>query len=91
MIRFAFHGRVSTQDQQDPELSKGWQPARSRALIEPWGDVIVRQFFDVDKSPSVAWQRRPGAAALPAPEWAVSSMRWSSASRTASSTSTSTG
>ena len=26
--RFAFYGRVSTEDQQDPESSKGWQLAR---------------------------------------------------------------
>jgi hypothetical protein len=35
--RFAFYGRVSTEDQQDPESSKGWQLARSQALIEPHG------------------------------------------------------
>ena len=32
MTRFAFYGRVSTEDQQDPESSRGWQltrPARS--------------------------------------------------------------
>lgn len=37
MERFAFYGRVSTEDQQDPESSKGWQLARSQALIEPHG------------------------------------------------------
>ena len=37
MIRFAFYGRVSTEDQQDPESSRGWQLTRSRALIERAG------------------------------------------------------
>ncbi len=40
MIKFAFYGRVSTEDQQDPESSRNWQLTRSRALIEsrggPW-------------------------------------------------------
>jgi site-specific DNA recombinase len=34
MIKFAFYGRVSTEDQQDPESSRSWQITRSRALIE---------------------------------------------------------
>ena len=29
-LRFAFYGRVSTEDNQDPEASRNWQ--RSRAL-----------------------------------------------------------
>ena len=29
MIPFAFYGRVSTEDQQDPESSKQWQLHRS--------------------------------------------------------------
>ena len=64
MIRFAFYGRVSTEDQQDPESSRGWQLTRSRALIEPRDGVIVAEFFDVDKSRSIPWQRRPQATAL---------------------------
>jgi site-specific DNA recombinase len=64
MIKFAFYGRVSTEDQQDPESSRGWQITRSRALIEARGGVIVAEFFDVDKSRSMPWQRRPEATAL---------------------------
>ncbi|WP_406673909.1 recombinase family protein [Nonomuraea sp. N2-4H] len=62
--RFAFYGRVSTEDNQDPESSRAWQLTRSRALIEPRGGVIVAEFFDVDKSRSIPWQRRPQASAL---------------------------
>jgi site-specific DNA recombinase len=64
MIKFAFYGRVSTEDQQDPESSRHWQLTRSRALIEPRGGEIVTEFFDVDKSRSIPWQRRPQASAL---------------------------
>ena len=64
MQRFAFYGRVSTEDQQDPASSKNWQMARSRALIEPHGGEIVAEFFDVGVSRSLPWQRRPEAAAL---------------------------
>jgi site-specific DNA recombinase len=93
MIKFAFYGRVSTEDQQDPESSRGWQLTRSRALIEACGGVIVTEFFDVDKSRSIPWQRRPQANR---DCWASSRTRtatstpWSSASRTARSTATST-
>ena len=64
MTRFAFYGRVSTEDQQDPESSRGWQLTRSRALIDAREGVIVAEFFDVDKSRSIPWQRRPQATRL---------------------------
>jgi DNA invertase Pin-like site-specific DNA recombinase len=64
MTNFAFYGRVSTEDQQDTESSKRWQLLRSRALIEARGGTIVAEFFDVNKSRSLPWQRRPQAAAL---------------------------
>jgi site-specific DNA recombinase len=64
MTRFAFYGRVSTEDNQDPEASRAWQLSRSRALIEPRGGEIVAEFFDVDKSRSIPWARRPSAKAL---------------------------
>src|SRR5205807_4634370 len=64
MIRFAFYGRVSTEDQQDPESSKQWQLHRSRQLIEPAGGVVVAEFFDIGQSRSLPWKRRPEAARL---------------------------
>lgn len=64
MIKFAFYGRVSTEDQQDPESSRAWQLTRSRALIDSRGGGIVTEFFDMDKSHSISWQRRPEATAL---------------------------
>lgn len=64
MTRFAFYGRVSTEDQQDPESSKQWQLHRSRQLIEPAGGAVVAEFFDVGQSRSLPWKRRPEAARL---------------------------
>jgi site-specific DNA recombinase len=62
--KFAFYGRVSTEDNQDPASSRAWQLSRSKALIESRGGIIVAEFFDVDKSRSVPWPRRPEASRL---------------------------
>ena len=64
MSRFAFYGRVSTEDQQDPRSSRAWQMQRSRDLIESQGGVIVSEFFDVGQSRAVPWKRRPEACRL---------------------------
>lgn len=64
MKRFAFYGRVSTEDQQDPKSSRNWQLARSRQVIEPTGGEIVTEFFDIGQSRSLPWKRRPEAARL---------------------------
>lgn len=64
MNRIAFYGRVSTEDQQDPEASRGWQLSRARQLVEPAGHRIVAEFFDVGTSRSLPWKRRPEAARL---------------------------
>lgn len=63
-MNFAFYGRVSTEDQQDPEASKGWQLARARSLIEPHGGQVVVKFFDEGQSRSLPWSRRPQASGL---------------------------
>ncbi|PZS15405.1 MAG: recombinase family protein [Pseudonocardiales bacterium] len=63
IARFAFYGRVSTEDQQDPEASRNWQIARARALSERHGEIVA-EFFDVGQSRSIPWKRRPQAALL---------------------------
>ena len=63
-MRFAFLGRVSTEDAQDPEASRGWQLRRARSLIEPRGGMIVAEFFDIGQSRSLPWSRRPEASRL---------------------------
>jgi site-specific DNA recombinase len=64
MTRFAFYGRVSTEDQQDPTSSKQWQLARSTSLIEPHDGVVVAEYFDIGQSRSLPWKRRPEASRL---------------------------
>jgi site-specific DNA recombinase len=61
--RFAFYGRVSTEDWQDPVTSLARQREQAEALVRGHG-VIVTEFFDTGQSRSVAWGRRPQAAAL---------------------------
>jgi len=63
-MRFAFYGRVSTEDNQDPEASRNWQLRRAQALIEPAGHSIVAEFFDIGTSRSLPWRRRPQATQL---------------------------
>ncbi|MFI6686775.1 recombinase family protein [Streptomyces sp. NPDC050485] len=64
MTRFAFAGRCSTEDLQDPEASKNWQLLRAKGLIEPAGGQIVAEYFDSGHSRALPWKRRPQAAAL---------------------------
>ncbi|MEO5839434.1 MAG: recombinase family protein [Acidimicrobiales bacterium] len=64
MRGFAFYGRVSTEDQQDPTSSRNWQLARSRQVIESIDGTIVEEFFDIGQSRSLPWKRRPEASRL---------------------------
>ncbi|MGF1431542.1 recombinase family protein [Kitasatospora sp. LaBMicrA B282] len=63
-LRFAFCGRVSTEDNQDPEASRAWQLTRATTLIEPLGGLITAEYFDIGQSRALPWKRRPQSAAL---------------------------
>lgn len=63
MVRFAFLGRVSTEDLQDPMASRQWQLSRAEALVAGCGRIVA-EFFDVGESRSVSWLRRPASARL---------------------------
>ena len=63
-FRAAFYGRVSTEDQQDPNASRGWQLRRARQLIEVHGGEIAVEFFDAGLSRAIPWDGRPEAARL---------------------------
>jgi site-specific DNA recombinase len=63
-ILFAFYGRVGNTRLQDVVASKAWQITRARQLIEPRGGVIVAEYFDIDHSRALPWQRRPQASQL---------------------------
>src|SRR2546423_3022811 len=62
-LRFAFYGRVSTEDWQDPVTSRARQLQQAVMLVAGQG-TIVAEFFDYGQSRTLAWPRRPQAAAL---------------------------
>lgn len=62
-LRFAFYGRVSTEDWQDPESSRVRQLQQAVMLVAGRG-VIVAEFFDTGESRALPWARRSQAAAL---------------------------
>ncbi|WP_185996158.1 recombinase family protein [Nocardioides campestrisoli] len=64
--RFAFYGRVSTEDNQDPETSRQWQLKEARDLLALHcpGAEIVAEYFDIGFSRSFVWGQRPRAQRL---------------------------
>jgi hypothetical protein len=62
-LRFAFYGRVSTEDWQDPVTSRSRQLQQAVMLTAGRG-VIVAEFFDTGESRVLPRARRPQAAAL---------------------------
>ena len=69
-MKFAFYGRVSTEDAQDPEVSLGWQLRRARALIDPaggqytWNEKWQTMESSVYGSPAQPKEGPAGIAAL---------------------------
>ena len=61
--RFAFYGRVSTEDWQDPVTSRARQREQAAALVAGHGEIVA-EFFDAGESRTLPWTRRPQAAAL---------------------------
>jgi site-specific DNA recombinase len=61
--RFAFYGRVSTDDMQDPVASRAWQLDVAKKLIAGFGEIEL-EYFDISESRSIPWSRRPEASAL---------------------------
>jgi len=62
-LRFASYGRVSTEDHQDPVTSRARQLDQARTLVAGQGQIVA-EFFDIGQSRTLAWARRPQAAAL---------------------------
>jgi site-specific DNA recombinase len=60
-----FYGRVSTEDWQDPVMSRARQREQAEALVRGLGSIVA-EFFDTGESRALAWARRPQAAALTA-------------------------
>ena len=67
-LRFAFYGRVSTEDWQDPVTSRARQRDQAAALVAGHGRIVA-EFFDVGLEPDAG---RGRAARRPRP-W---SPRW---------------
>ena len=44
-LRFAFYGRVSTEDWQDPVTSRARQRAQADALVRGHGRVVAEFFY----------------------------------------------
>ena len=65
-LRFAFYGRVSTEDWQDPVMSRARQREQAQALIIGRG-VIVAEFFDAGQS-----RRWRGRGVRRPPPWSPS-------------------
>ena len=63
-MRFAFYGRVSTEDAQDPTSSRAWQKRRAQDLIRAVEGDIVAEYFDIGQSRSLPWKRRPETSRL---------------------------
>ena len=68
-LRFAFYGRVSTEDWQDPVTSRARQLQQAVMLTAGYG-AIAAEFFDTGESRALPWTRRPQAAALVLPDGA---------------------
>jgi len=62
-LRFAFYGRVSTEDYQDPVTSRARQLGQAAALVAGYGRITA-EYFDAGQSRVLPWARRPQAAAL---------------------------
>jgi site-specific DNA recombinase len=62
-LRFAFYGRVSTEDRQDPETSRIRQRDQAVALVGGHGRIVA-EYFDVGQSRVLPWARRPESAEL---------------------------
>src|SRR6266480_2388035 len=55
-LRFAFYGRVSTEDHQDPVTSLARQREQAAALVAGQGRIVA-SFFDIGQSRTLAWAR----------------------------------
>ena len=62
-LRFVFYGRAFTEDHQDPVTSLARQLDQARTLVTGQGQIVA-EFFDAGQSRTLAWARRPQAAAL---------------------------
>ena len=68
--RFAFYGRVSTEDWQDPVTSRARQLDQAGALVRGHGQIVA-EFFDEGESRTVAWAPPPAGRRPGRPRWLI--------------------
>ena len=61
-IRWAFYGRVSTEDNQDPTLSLPRQLANCEAAAASVGGQIVAHFYDIESGAARYEKRVPATS-----------------------------
>jgi hypothetical protein len=57
VLRFAFYGRISTEDWQDPVTSQARQLQQAVMLTAGHGKIVA-EFFDAGESRALPWARR---------------------------------
>ena len=62
-VSFAFYGRISTEELQDPASARRMQMDAAQRLIGVHGE-IVEEYFDIGESRSRPWKQRPEALRL---------------------------
>ncbi|MBB4661776.1 recombinase family protein [Conexibacter arvalis] len=64
-VRYAFYGRVSTEDQQDPSLSIPRQLAACERVVREVGGTIVAFYWDIESGRKELLTRGRGANSTP--------------------------
>ena len=62
-LLFAFVGRVSTEDMQEPEASRARQIAKARTILPPSAQIVA-DYFDIGDTRALPWPRRPETGRL---------------------------
>ena len=60
-LRYAFYGRVSTDDAQDPSLSLPRQLAACQQIVQASGGEVVALFWDIESGRKNLSERGSGA------------------------------
>jgi DNA invertase Pin-like site-specific DNA recombinase len=60
---FAFVGRVSTEEMQEPEASRARQIAKASTILPPSAQIVA-DYFDIGDTRALPWPRRPETSRL---------------------------
>jgi site-specific DNA recombinase len=62
-LLFAFVGRVSTEEMQEPEASRARQIAKASTILPPSAQIVA-DYFDIGDTRALPWPRRPETGRL---------------------------